>query len=230
MPPPRVMHSAHRGACTLCLLQVVKLLRGLVQVTMLRGAQSAGIATWHLHAKRRPALIGTKRRGVRVRVVNGKRTDLSELLIAKCERDGLFDGIHAQQIFQGHTRFATSSIANLQGCHPHQWCPPSEVRDASTAFHKQPRPSTAFTEPFSAFSACPAPRCPSGAGRRPSAASARGCRPASRSSRTTAISTFSTSRARPTRWRYPRRGAQNPRTRRLRSSLLLNPCADSSVA
>ena len=107
--------------------QVVKLLRGLVQVTMLRGAQSAGIATWHLDAKRRPALIGTKRRGVRVRVVNGKRTDLSELLIAKCERSGLFDGIHAQQIFQGHTRFATSSIANLDGCHPHQWCPPTSV-------------------------------------------------------------------------------------------------------
>lgn len=26
-------------------------------------------------------------------------------------------------LFQGHTRFATSSICNLGGCHPHQWLP-----------------------------------------------------------------------------------------------------------
>jgi hypothetical protein len=31
----------------------------------------------------------------------------------------------AARLFQGHTRFATSSICNLAGCHPHQWLPRS---------------------------------------------------------------------------------------------------------
>jgi hypothetical protein len=31
---------------------------------------------------------------------------------------GLLDG---PRIFSGHTRFATSSIANMNGTHPHQW-------------------------------------------------------------------------------------------------------------
>ena len=30
-------------------------------------------------------------------------------------------------IFQGHTRFATSSIAGFDGCHPHQFSPPREA-------------------------------------------------------------------------------------------------------
>jgi hypothetical protein len=31
--------------------------------------------------------------------------------------------ISAPQVFHGHTRFATSSIASLNGCHPHRWTP-----------------------------------------------------------------------------------------------------------
>ena len=65
--------------------------------------------------------------GQRVRVVNGKRTDLSELLISKCKRAGAFDEVVPGQLFQGHTRFATSSIANMLGCHPHTWSPPKQV-------------------------------------------------------------------------------------------------------
>ena len=66
------------------------------------------------------------RKGVRQRVVNGKRTDLSKLLTDKCERKGMFSGVTAPAVFQGHTRFATSSIANGDGCHPHQWRAPCQ--------------------------------------------------------------------------------------------------------
>ena len=87
-----------------------KLLRALVEQTMVRGAQSAGVCTY-----------GSDGNGSRVRVVNGKRTNLAELLLAKCTRQGFLRSLHPQQIIQGHTRFATSSIANMDGTHPHQW-------------------------------------------------------------------------------------------------------------
>jgi len=65
--------------------------------------------------------------GCRARVVNGKRTDLTELVLSKFQRElerqrgftGEID-LRAPQLFQGHTRFATSSICDLGGCHPHQ--------------------------------------------------------------------------------------------------------------
>lgn len=43
----------------------------------------------------------------------------------KCRSALRAKAITAPQLFQGHTRFATSSIAALPGCHPHQWCKPS---------------------------------------------------------------------------------------------------------
>ena len=92
--------------------QVIELLRGLIEQTMVRGAQSAGLCTYHPDAA-----------GERVRVVNGKRTNLAELLINACERRKLFRSLRDQQLFQGHTRFATSSLCSLDGCHPHQWSP-----------------------------------------------------------------------------------------------------------
>jgi hypothetical protein len=55
--------------------------------------------------------------------VNGKRTDLSEVLLNKARGITKARAIKTPQIFQGHTRFATSSIANLEGTHPHQWTP-----------------------------------------------------------------------------------------------------------
>ena len=50
-------------------------------------------------------------------------------------------------MFQGHTRFATSSIANLSGTHPHQWTP----RKFQTYWHEVDggmRSSTANVEAY----------------------------------------------------------------------------------
>ncbi|KAL1515756.1 hypothetical protein AB1Y20_002372 [Prymnesium parvum] len=97
------------------------LIREMLRVTMVRGAQSAGIVTYKGQ--------GGAVCGVRTRVVNGKRTDLSDLLVGKLKaKDGLLTRFTQQlldggTLFQGHTRFATSSISNLEGCHPHQWVP-----------------------------------------------------------------------------------------------------------
>lgn len=100
--------------------QLFGLLRKMLRVTMVRGAQSAGLVTYTTASR-------GSRIGLRSRVVNGKRTDLSELLLAKFRRDmsGQSSSLGATgpQLFQGHTRFATSSICNLTGCHPHQWTP-----------------------------------------------------------------------------------------------------------
>ena len=61
--------------------------------------------------------------GLRCRVVNGKRTDLEDVLFKRFSRS------YADMtcgLFQGHTRFATSSVCNIAGCHPHQWLPRSK--------------------------------------------------------------------------------------------------------
>ena len=102
----------------------MELLRKMLEVTMTRGAQSAGLVTYRQD--------GGDAQGCRARTVSGKRTDLARLVLSKFSRvierrrpllgAGL---IAAPQLFQGHTRFATSSIADLGGCHPHQWLPAS---------------------------------------------------------------------------------------------------------
>ena len=84
----------------------------MLRVTMARGAQSAGLVTYDKHG------VGTRKR-----VVNGKRTDLCDLLMSKFAAQ-LQKRLSQPTIFQGHTRFATTSIAQLPGCHPHQWTPP----------------------------------------------------------------------------------------------------------
>ena len=93
-------------------------LETMVRVTMMRGAQSAGLVTYFSYGK---AAVG-----MRKRVSNGKRTDLCNLLM---EEVGWY--LHASkltepQLFVGHTRFATSSTAALPGAHPHQWSPPTK--------------------------------------------------------------------------------------------------------
>ena len=55
--------------------QVYSFLKTMVRITMMRGAQSGGIVTYV------PKKDGLK--GIRSRVVNGKRTDLSELVTSK---------------------------------------------------------------------------------------------------------------------------------------------------
>jgi len=103
--------------------KVLELLRQMLRVTMVRGAQSAGLVTYK---PRNGSSVG-----VRSRVVNGKRTDLSHLLLRKFKSALGGSAVNSTntspQLFQGHTRFATSSICNLSGCHPHQWTPPQRL-------------------------------------------------------------------------------------------------------
>ena len=93
-----------------CAAKVKPLLETMLRVTMMRGAQSAGLVTYTPSAK-----------GIRKRVVNGKRTDLCTMLLREYASQLKPSNLSCPQLFQGHTRFATSSIAALPGCHPHQW-------------------------------------------------------------------------------------------------------------
>mmetsp|Transcript_5059 Transcript_5059/g.10661 ORF Transcript_5059/g.10661 Transcript_5059/m.10661 type:complete len:1565 (-) Transcript_5059:323-5017(-) len=141
-------------------------LEKMVSVTMMRGAQSGGVVTFeptHYNYKQDhnsscPSPPPLK--GVRSRVVNAKRTDLSQRIRRKIVRDNgtpsLF-GAHPRlkgsnhplyadndnnarlvRGFFGHTRFATTSKASFDGTHPHQWSPRRNhtvfsSRDASPA-------------------------------------------------------------------------------------------------
>ena len=105
------------------------LLERMVNVTMMRGAQSGGVITY-CRSKRLPAKANPVV-GVRSRVVNKKRTDLSKLIRAKVKGD-LFDSFTHSfpsdgfvPFFSGHTRFATSSKATFDGTHPQRWTPPT---------------------------------------------------------------------------------------------------------
>ena len=105
------------------------LLEQMVNVTMMRGAQSGGVITY-CRSKRLPAK-GHPMVGVRSRVVNKKRTDLSKLIRAKVKGD-VFDSLSHSfpsdgfvPFFSGHTRFATSSKATFDGTHPQRWTPPT---------------------------------------------------------------------------------------------------------
>ena len=105
----------------------MELLRKMLEVTMTRGAQSAGLVTYRQ--------ANGDAQGCRARTVSGKRTDLARLLLSKFSRvierrrpllgAGL---VAAPQLFQGHTRFATTSLTTLGGCHPHQWSPPTKQK------------------------------------------------------------------------------------------------------
>jgi hypothetical protein len=100
--------------------RAISILRTMVRVTMMRGAQSGGVVTY--------VPQGKGLRGIRSRVVNGKRTDLSVLVTSKLWYDQLFAYLRfglnkGARFFGGHTRFATSSKASFDGTHPHQWTP-----------------------------------------------------------------------------------------------------------
>lgn len=62
-----ILHATARSA-------VFRTLRKMLRITMVRGAQSAGLVTYERSG------------GLRCRVVNGKRTELSDLLLNKLER------------------------------------------------------------------------------------------------------------------------------------------------
>ena len=111
----------------------LNILEKMIEVTMMRGAQSGGVVTYNdggdVNAMSSDAARTThKRRGlnsVRVRVVNGKRTDLSKLVRAKLQSAvaGVKRSPSLHPFFAGHTRFATSSKSTLDGTHPHRWSP-----------------------------------------------------------------------------------------------------------
>ena len=96
------------------------ILSTMVRVTSMRGAQSGGVVTFQ------PDKCGLK--GIRSRVVNKKRTDLSEEVRKRIERDVSFGSSNDTAFFAGHTRFATSSKATFEGTHPQQWTPPKICR------------------------------------------------------------------------------------------------------
>lgn len=108
------------------------------------GAQSGGVVTYeptstgHAFYKSQVPIMC----GKRSRVVNSKRTTLSQGVRSKIEKDNCsslgrnLSGWNSNEFndpngtgkrlvrgFFGHTRFATSSIASMDGTHPHQWSP-----------------------------------------------------------------------------------------------------------
>jgi hypothetical protein len=101
-------------------------LEQMVKVTMMRGAQSGGVITYAPNSSG-----GFK--GIRSRVLNKKRTDLSVEVRRKVQRD-VFGGLVTKRnrfpedhvvAMLGHTRFATSSKSSFEGTHPHRWTPAS---------------------------------------------------------------------------------------------------------
>ena len=127
------------------------ILEKMVQVTMMRGAQSGGVISYYPTRTDRTTL-----KGVRSRVVNKKRTDLSKILRRAVQRDVFSKRFPKDYVpvVSGHTRFATSSKATLQGTHPHRWTPASyrrvynfHVRERSkrTAHSSSQRPSRSKT-------------------------------------------------------------------------------------
>jgi hypothetical protein len=114
-------------------------LQQMIEVTMMRGAQSGGCLIYHPTDEETNATSSIKTlcsKAVRSRVVNKKRTDLSKLVRNQVEKDlrkmttaGNVDtNTFVPRMLVGHTRFATSSLSTLDGTHPHQWTPPSKRR------------------------------------------------------------------------------------------------------
>lgn len=119
----------------------LSILEKMIEVTMMRGAQSGGVVTYNdggdASAMSSDSGVGAGAAGrgrggggkglrsVRARVVNGKRTDLSKLVRQKLERavSGVRHSPRFHPFFAGHTRFATSSKCTMDGTHPHRWSP-----------------------------------------------------------------------------------------------------------
>jgi len=103
----------------------LELLEKMIEVTMVRGAQSGGVLVWNSsHDKT------NSNQAILTRVVAGKRTDLSKDLRKRVQQllPSVDSNIAPIQAFMGHTRFATSSKATLEGTHPHRWTPASNRR------------------------------------------------------------------------------------------------------
>ena len=101
------------------------LLQKMIEVTMIRGAQSGGVVFWNNSRNKTKS-----NQAILTRVVAGKRTNLSKDLRKQVQQRLPSVGSSAApiQAFMGHTRFATSSKATLEGTHPQQWTPSSSRR------------------------------------------------------------------------------------------------------
>jgi len=90
------------------------MLQQMTRITMIRGAQSGGLVTF----------VQNHDKAIRNRVVNRKRTDLSDKLFQQVRRSMKnSSSSRGAKMFVGHTRFATTSIADFDGTHPHQFSP-----------------------------------------------------------------------------------------------------------
>lgn len=111
--------------------KVKDILESMVEVTMLRGAQTGGVVTFAPGRGHTGDMTSmTSMTGLRTRVVNKKRTTLSELLrqgLESTERWSFRRLPEFGRIYAGHTRFATSSKATFDGTHPHQWSSPQSL-------------------------------------------------------------------------------------------------------
>ena len=101
------------------------MLQHMTRITMIRGAQSGGLVTFVEEASKTSS--SKEYRAIRSRVVNRKRTDLSEKLFTKVRQSMRWSvppptsSAATAKLFMGHTRFATTSIADFGGTHPHQF-------------------------------------------------------------------------------------------------------------
>jgi hypothetical protein len=102
------------------------ILEKMVQVTMMRGAQSGGVVTFQ--PSRSSGTSNNGMTGIRCRVLNQKRTDLSKVVRRKIERSVNLRRNGDVAFLAGHTRFATSSKATFEGTHPQRWTPPTVRR------------------------------------------------------------------------------------------------------
>jgi hypothetical protein len=137
-------------------------LQQMVEVTMMRGAQSGGVVAYCPSESKDKSGSDTftPSKAMRSRVVNKKRTDLSKLVRSKVEKDLLKAMVPPPSTFQqcadsfiprmlvGHTRFATSSLSTLDGTHPHQWTPPSQRRIYAIDRSPSEGPSVVSVENF----------------------------------------------------------------------------------
>ena len=114
-------------------VDAVELLARMAEVTMGRGGQSGGVATFVTSPD------GQSITPVRARVCPGRRQAMAPLLVGslrtrlrlarlKPSMWGPTGGAHQREaLFLGHTRFATSSLPSIRESHPHQWTPPHSV-------------------------------------------------------------------------------------------------------
>lgn len=115
------------------------ILEKMIQVTMMRGAQSGGVVTFQDREKSEKDGTGHATHnmtGIRTRVVKSKRGDLSKILRSKLEQRSIVPFVRGVgekvlnrvKFYAGHTRFATTSKATFDGTHPHQWSKPQYLR------------------------------------------------------------------------------------------------------